>query len=363
MNLDFKTYRKRHRAFWSLEDVERPLVGFTIGAGADAWSYWQYNRAAQELFNRHEITPEDIHPEEFVAGQHRYLAKSAEICDDVCRTAMPLASIPWMEAILGCPVNSSGSHLQAGPILDNPALLKTRPFDMQNKWIRKYFEFIEIYYQAFGEKFPVAQSVVRGPSDLACALLGVENATIALLENQESMHRLLGYACGHLEEFLKLHLNRLPKFHDGYVIGQYEIWAPEPVLRIQEDFSVLYSPQLYREFLKPLDEKLAALSNYTLIHLHAPSLFLINIFLEIKFIHAYQVTKDIGSVLNDMIPALQNIQSAGRPLIIKGQFDMKEIDILKQTLSPRGLCIQPVVRTIDEAQRIFPILCNWQRRG
>ncbi len=353
-------YKERHLAFWSLADMERPLIGFTIGAGLDSWSYWQYNRGAQALLNRDTISPDDIHPQDFIDDQRTYLALSEQIDDDIIRTAMPLASIPWMEAILGCPVLSSEASMKSAPILENAASLKPDPFDPENPWVRKYLEFIGVYTKAFGNDYPVAQSVLRGPSDLASALLGAENATMALAMEPEALHRLLEHVTVHLEAFLRLQQAHLRAFHGGYVIGQYDIWASEPVIRIQEDFSVMYSPRFYETFLKPLDARLATLSNYTLIHLHAPSLFLIDYFLEIPQIRAFQVSKDAGATnLAEMIPPLQKIKQAGKPLIVKGQFDHRDIEQMKKNLSVEGLCIQPVVNDLAHAQAMLPELKKW----
>ena len=360
MSDNFEQYKKRHRDFWELADVKHPLVGFAIGAGLDSWSYWQDNKATQNLLNRKRILAEDINPEDFVEDQLKYLELSEKIEDDVCRTAMPLASIPWMEAILGCPVLATEANMKSGEILDGASSLKPVPFNPQNPWVKKYLQFIQVYSQAFGTRYPVAQSVLRGPSDLACALMGAENATMSLATEPQEMHQLLGYVTGQLEEFLKLQLNHLPEFQGGHVIGQYEIWAPEPAIRIQEDFSVMYSPHLYTEFLKPLDERLAEVAPYTLIHLHASSIFLIDRFLEVSKIKAFQITKDLGSTrLSDMIQALQKIQQACKPLIIKGQFDDTDLDLMKRHLSLPGLCIQPVVGSLSEAEKLLPKIRNW----
>ena len=354
---NFNEYKQRHLAFWQLSQVERPLIGFSIGSGLDSWSYWQDNKATRALLQRKQIFAEDINPEDFIEDQLKYLELYQQINDDVCRTAMPLASIPWMEAILGCPVISTETSIKSKAILADADSLKPISFDPDNPWVKKYLQFIEVYTLAFGEKFPVAQSVLRGPSDLACALLGAEKATMALAMEPQAMHRLLDYVTGQLEKFLQLQLIHLPKFQEGYVIGQYEIWAPEPVLRIQEDFSLMYSPTLYDEFLKTLDERLAGLAKYTLMHLHASSLFLIDKFLEVSQIRVFQVTKDEGgSRLSDMLPALLKIQRASKPLILKGRFDESDLELMKHNLSSCGLCLQPVVGSLAEAENIFSML-------
>jgi hypothetical protein len=357
---DFEAYKKQHMDFWNLAEVRQPLIGFTIGTGLDSWSYWQDNKAARKLLDKNQIFAGDINPKDFVDDQLKYLESSERFEDDVCRTAMPLASIPWMEAILGCPVLATGANMKSGKILDRAGSLKPDPFDPDNPWVLKYLEFIEVYTQAFGKRFPIAQSVLRGPSDLACALMGAEEATMALTTEPEEMKQLLNYVTEQLSEFLKLQLRYLPEFKDGYVIGQYEIWAPGQAIRIQEDFSVMYSPQLYSEFLKPLDERLAEIVPHNLLHLHASSLFLIDHFLSIPKIKAFQVTKDPGGArLSDMMPALQKIQEARKPLIVKGQFDDRDLILMKGNLSVLGLCIQPVVSSQSEAVKILRILRNW----
>lgn len=360
MNRDYTKYKEKHSAFWNMQDVESPLIGFTVGAGLDSWSYWQYNKAAQALLNRQNIMPHDINPMDFIEDQLRYLELSDTINDDVCRSAMPLASVPWMEAMLGCPVCSTEAHMTCRRILDNVDSLWPSPLAFENVWVKKYLEFIQLYTNAFSGKYPVAQSILRGPSDLASALLGAEEAAMALMTEPEAMHGLLDYVTDQLEQFLKMHMGVLPKFQDGYVIGQYELWAPEPPLRIQEDGSSLYSPELFEEFLKPLDIRLASLSNYTLIHLHSSSLFLIDQFLQISQLRAFQVTKDAGRItLADMMPSLLKIQRVGKPLIVKGQFEDADYDLMKKNLSVRGLCVQPVVKNLSDAQRVMPLLRKW----
>ena len=360
MNRDYTKYRERHIAFWEMQEVESPLIGFTVGAGLDSWSYWQYNKAAQALLNKQDIMPDDINPIDFIEDQLRYLELSETINDDVCRSAMPLASVPWMEAILGCPVCSTEAHMTCKKILDNVDSSRPNRVSSDNVWVKKYFEFIQVYTNVFSGRYPVTQSIVRGPSDLASALLGAEEAAMALMTEPEAMHGLLDYVTDQLEQFLKLHMGVLPKFQDGYVIGQYELWAPEPALRIQEDASTLYSPELFEEFLKPLDKRLASISKYTLIHLHSSSLFLIDQFLQVSQIRAFQVTKDAGRIsLAGMMPSLLKIQRAGKPLIVKGQFDYADYDLMKRMLSVRGLCVQPVVKNLSDAHRIMPMLRNW----
>ena len=132
------------------------------------------------------------------------------------------------------------------------------------------------------------------------------------------------------------------------------------VLQMQEDFSTLYSPELYRRFLLPLDRRIASLTEYTLIHLLSTSLFLIDALLEIPEIRVFQVTKDPGTAkIEKMMPALTRIQESGRCLVLKGQFNPDELAYTKAHLRPVGLCIQPVVDSVGEAKDQLPMYRSW----
>jgi len=142
---DFEEYKKRHLSFWELQEIDRPLIGFTLGMGLDSWSYWQYNQATRALLNQGKISPQDIHPEAFVEDQLNYLELFQNIPQDVCTSAMPLASIPWMEAVLGCPVVSTEAGFKSIEILENVEKFEAHPFNPQNSWVEKYLEFIEFH--------------------------------------------------------------------------------------------------------------------------------------------------------------------------------------------------------------------------
>lgn len=353
-------YKERHLKFWSLENVESPLIGFTVGIGLDSWSYWQDNKAAQSLLKLDEILPRNIAPADFVEDQIKYLEYAENIDDDIIRSAMPLASIPWMEAITGCKIISTNSSVSALKMFNDICEVEIMPFTSNNLWAKKYFEFIKVYNEAFNGDYPIGQSIIRGPSDILCAILGVENAAVSLIDNPDGTKKVLNQITKNLESFFRAQSYLLPKFLDGYVIGQYELWAPEPVIRIQEDYSNLFSSEMYQEFLQPLDKKLAGITRYTLIHLHSSSLHLIENFLEVNTIRAFQITKDPNvESIDVMINALKKVQEFNKPLVVKGRFTKEDYSVLKNNLKPAGLCIQPVVKSKDEVTELLTLLRIW----
>src|SRR5690242_11849803 len=98
---------RRHHDFWTKAPVHSPLISFTVGAGPNLWSPWLANRGAQRMMGHGLIEAEAIDVASFIEDEKRYLEMADQVGDDVWRSALPFASIPWMEAIIGCPVERS----------------------------------------------------------------------------------------------------------------------------------------------------------------------------------------------------------------------------------------------------------------
>lgn len=351
---------ERHRLFWERHEVSSPVVGFTVGEGPDAWSYWATNPGAAALWNRNEILPEHVDPRAFVDGQRAYLERTLDIDDDAFRTAIPFASIPWMEAIIGCRIASTEAQFVRHSFLKNIAEYEPIMFDAQSPWALKYVEFLVVYREAFGDAYPVGQSILRGASDLLAALLGPQGAIEAMMAVPVLARQVLTDLNVVLDQFLRFQQQFIPEFHGGYVLGQYELWAPGITQRIQEDNVALYSPELYRGFLKPLNEKLARAVPYTLFHLHSSSLFLLDDLLDITGVTVFQFSKDEGDrTWGDMLPQLRRVQESERCLLIKGRLEPEDVADLKRELAPRGLCVEPVVDSVEEAKDMLPVLRSW----
>ena len=147
----------------------------------------------------------------------------------------------------------------------------------------------------------------------------------------------------------------LPLWHGGYFDGMYQLWAPGPIIRMQEDASGLYSPALYRRFLQPLDRYLASRYANSFIHLHSTSMFILDAFLEIEELRCFEINHDVtGPSLVEMLPYFQAVQGgtvaadprlvhAGRGPAARGHLD------------PRGLYLLSVT-DLRETEALRPVL-------
>lgn len=206
-------------------------------------------------------------------------------------------------------------------------------------------------------RFPVSHSAELGPTDLHALLRGHTRSIMDLVDepgrSAEILWRLAELFCQVQQEYRK----HIPLFHGGYFDAQYSLWSPEPIMRLQEDATAVYSPALYRKFVQPVDRVLASRFPCSFMHLHSTSMFLLDFFLEIGEIQCFQINKDaLGPSTTAMIPHYRKVQAAGKPLLIRGSFAAEEVRLLLDSLDPRGLFLNIMVESIHAVDSLRPLI-------
>ncbi|MDH7499827.1 MAG: hypothetical protein QHH30_05515, partial [candidate division NC10 bacterium] len=280
-----------YRAFWNREPVSRPLVGFSIKSWFPLEEF-----AASRAWQSHEIlTPEMIDPEAFMDDQERLLREGEVMEDDILRGASPSQAVPWIDAMLGSTLRIlPGSVLGVERTLSWEALASVR-LDPQDPWFRKYMEFGEVLAKRSQGRFPVSHGTLIGPTDLFACFRGHTQSLMDLLEEPERSQEALWRFAHIFEEITREFWRRVPLFYEGYFDAQYQFWTERPILRMQEDAIAVYSPQLYRDYVQPIDRYLAGQFAGSFMHLHSTSLFLLDLILEIDELRCLQVNYEVGS--------------------------------------------------------------------
>jgi hypothetical protein len=344
----------RYRAFWNREEVARPLVGFTL----IGWFPLGEFAARKSWGDAAYLTPEMVDPESFLDDHLRMLREGEAIEDDLIRGACPAqVAIPWLPGMLGSklrilPENVLGEEQHLS--WEEASAVR---LDQPHPWFRKYLEFADALVRASGGSFPVSHSPEIGPTDLHALLRGHTQSILDLTDEPEKSARLLRQVAEIFREITAELWKRLPRFHEGYFDAQYSLWAPGPIIRMQEDATAVYSPGLYRRFVQPVDRWLAGQFANSFIHLHSTSMFLLDAFLEISEIQCFQVNNDaLGPPVRSLIPWFQRIQQAGKPLLIRGSFTPDELRLVTDTLEPRGLFLNVMVSEAREIESLRPLV-------
>jgi hypothetical protein len=267
---------------------------------------------------------------------------SLELYESRFRTVAPYARVPWVEAILGTPIRATiqgGSMRTQAFIEDWDEWARGTPHRHQ-AWFDLLLRLTELLAQRSGGRRAVAQTLMRGPSDLAEAVLGPERMALSLYDHPRALRRFLDEVTEAFIEILHAQLARIPPVHGGYV-SPFGIWAPGTVVRTQCDATAFLSGAHYAEWFLPYDVRICETVDYSIIHLHSCSLHTVDALLAVERPHAIQVTLEAepsGPPLEAMLPTFHKVLGA-KPLLLEGKLSEDEVRWLQDELPADGLAI------------------------
>jgi len=341
---------ERHRAFLDRAETDRPL--FTVRRKLDMRPP---PFLAESVGEGSLVRPEELDTDAFLDWYETFLEEDTQIPDDGLRPAMPYFSIPWMEAMLGCPVRVHRTTLYAEPFLDSWDELERVCFSLDNPWLRKLVEFTQAMVERFGSRFPVCTSLLRGPGDMMASLRGRQALCLALYDRPDDLKSLAARCARMWIDVAKAQLEIIPAYAGGY-FSRYRIWMPGPTTALHIDFSSLISRDMFREFLLPCEREIADRFDCPVYHVHASSLHVVDDLLEMENVAAIQVSVDDSLPRPRLIQTLARMQRK-KPIIVQ-RLTKSDVEELTEVLSPRGLCLTFLVETLEDAREALA----WARK-
>ncbi len=343
-----------YKAFWNRENV-KPLAGFSFVG----WFPLEYFKVCKSWKVDDYITPEMIEPEAWLDDQERLLEEGDRIEDDILRGACPsqVAFPCFLPAALGCDIRVLPDTVigEEQKLSWDQALEVT--LGPENPWLIKYLEFARALVKKADGRYPISHGAELGPTDLHAVLRGHNESLVDLMDEPEKSSELLWKLGNIFTEFTEAVWKEIPLFHEGYFDAQYQLWAPGPIVRMQEDATAVFSPDLYRKLVQPIDRTMARHFAYNFIHLHSTSMYLLDAFLEIEELRCLEVNIEPFNIpVKDMIPYYQRIQTADRPLLIRGSITPDEMRLLLDSLDPKGLYLHIVVDKQQEIEALRSVL-------
>ena len=110
----------RHAAFLSMQPVDRPLLGLWVG---DYYFTTQFPHGVSHWQAGAEIKPQELAFEQFLPDYQNLYELHERLNDDFFYVGSAYPGLPWMEAILGCPVFAEETSTWTKPFLSDYAQL------------------------------------------------------------------------------------------------------------------------------------------------------------------------------------------------------------------------------------------------
>lgn len=287
-----------------------------------------------------DLMPEMLDMERLVGEAH--VPGPLETFGDLICTAAPYTRVPWVEAILGAPIRATiqGGSMRAHAFVRDWQEWEQRPHRIVEAWRDLLLRMTELHVARSGGRHAVVQTLMRGPSDLAEAILGPEMMSFAMVDHPQALRRFLDDVTDVFIEVLHAQLARIPPIKGGYV-NPFGIWSPGTVVRTQCDASAFLSAKHYAQWYLPYDVRICETVDYSVIHLHSVSLHTVDALLAVERPHAIQIILETSAnapTLDAMIPIFRRILTV-KPLIVEGPLAEDEVKRLLDELPSGGLCI------------------------
>jgi hypothetical protein len=276
-----------------------------------------------------------------LAGRAREPAP-LELNGDQIETEAPYVRVPWVEAILGVPIRATiqGGSMRTRASVGDWSEWKVRARPAGERWRARLMELTELLVARSSGRYAVVQTLMRGPSDLAEAVLGPELMSFSLVDHPRELRQFLDEVTDTFIAVLEEQLARIPPLRGG-TVSPFGIWAPGTAVRTQCDATAFLSARHYAEWFLPYDVRICEAVDFSIIHLHSCSLHVVDALLGVERPHAIQVTLETGPnvpSLAELLPVFRQIL-AKKPLIIDGPLSTPEVRMLREELPAGGRCI------------------------
>jgi hypothetical protein len=344
----------RHEAFLACTPAKRPLLGFWCGGyyPAEQFPHGTTWREGQTL------TPAAVRFKPFAEDYEHLFRLHQKVDDDFFYIGSAYWGIPWLEAILGCPIKAGRNNCWAGTRLAEPQAANTlSPLRSDNPWLVCLLQFTDELVRFADGRFPVCPPLLRGTGDVASAMLGAMGFVTGAVDDPAAMKVLLRHCARVRREVLQRIQARIPAWHGTYAAGGYpsKIWCQRAAAYYQEDSAALLSPALFKKFLLAPARQQCAAAQVNFVHLHSACLYPVDALLKESCFDVLEINVDhegVAPSLAELLPVLKRIQRTHRPLLLWGRFTRTDLQRIRRELRADGLSLQPIVANPGEAAEL-----------
>jgi len=353
MHIPISDRIERYQAWLNRIPVDRPMCGLL----------WEPDIPPLPEFIEQvgvgtEISPDQIQPEMFLPYIECWYQQELELASDIIQPFTPAFGIPWVEAIAGCPVTAQPGSLWAESFLDSYIDRPSFHFDPDNPWFRKLIQFCQIMVEFADDRFPIAHPQMRGPLDTLAAMRTPARMSIDLIDYPDEVSEILAELTDLWIDIAEATLEMIRPFRGGYCT-RMKMWAPGKAITPQNDISTLISPDMYKEFVLPWDQKIVAHFPYHSFHIHATEHHQVDNLLKLTELTAIELTLEHtigGPPLDTMLPIAKRILEE-KPLLLCA-LDIETAERCINELPAAGLCVMIGINDYD----IPPDYRRWLKR-
>jgi hypothetical protein len=348
---DFELTRQRIEAFWERQVLDRPVVQFPLEKPPE-------ERLPLPLSDHATIDERWLDVDYQVALTNAKMANT-DFTGDNLPVALPLLGPEVFASFYGCPLHFSDHDTSwSDPILHDWDKAGRLHLDWDNFYLKKITALTDALLEAGKGKWITGMTDWHVGADGLAALRDPQRLAMDMIEHPEEVKSLLARLAADYFEvydffYDRLHAAGLP------ITSWTPLLADGKYYILQNDFSIMVSKAMYDEFFLEGIRRECQFLDRSIYHLDGPgALRHLDSILSIPELDALQwVPGDGNKGFHRWVWVYQKAQKAGKGVEVICH--ISEIDLVMQTLDPRGLYLY--VEGVPNRQAALEMLARLER--
>ncbi len=348
--VDFETIKRRFDAFWNCEILDRPLIHITAP---------RKHRVYVEVPNVKTLEDKWTNVDH-ILKRLEYHFENTVFLGDAIPQYWPNLGPNSLTAFLGGEL----TFLDEETSWVKPFVEDLEGFDPildeNNRWWRTMNNILDAVCRVARGNFLVGIPDLHYGGDALAAMVGTQKLVRALYTKPSEVKRLIGRITEICIQVFEAYYEKISRVQEGS-ISWIPAYSRGRFFPLQDDFSGLVSPRMFREFFLEEQITLSKHLDNSIFHLDGPmALSNLDILLKVDSINGIQWVPGAGALpMSKWVNVCRKILEAGKCLQIS--CEPWEVEFLLSKLKHEGLFLQTWCRDEGEAQRILEIVEKYGR--
>jgi hypothetical protein len=344
--IDWPAVKAGYEAWWQGELIDRPLLQVTAPLAP--------RKPTDELPDKPEALQRWFTDPTVVVPRLQREATRVFYGGDAFPVAFPFViGLPAIEAAyLGCPYHIVGSTGWAAAILTDWESRSPLQVDPHNAWWLATQRLLEAGASSSAGQYQVGLPDLEGGGEIIALLRGAQQLALDLVDHPQAVRQILAEETPIWQYYYRACFEIIHRCMPGYV-DWLGIWSDRSYATVENDFSTMISPAMFRKlFLSSLEKQVAFLDR-SIFHLDGPGgLPHLDTLLSIPDLDGIQwVIGPADGLMTDWIPLLHKIQGAGKKVVAACQ--PGEVRRLLAELQPERLLLTTSCPSVEDVHALL----------
>ena len=261
----------------------------------------------------------------------------------------------FMPSLAGAPLRVSENSTWSEPILDSLEHTEDIRLDWESENWKRFREFYDFFSDRSAGRFAVPQHLAKSPGELMCSLRDPQKLIYDFFDTPDLVKEF-GEKCADLSiEYSRRILTDVPLTAiDGGHVYCWANWVPGDAACFSEDYTANWSPQIYNEFIKPLDRRFISSFSISNMEWHSGNN------------HIFPCFPKVSAVEFNLDPVHDSIKEAFKYLLpYKGEIRLQipcekhEVRSVIETFGIKGIMITTSCDSVKEGNRLLDDISKW----